>query len=174
MTQNNFSRTLYPSYYELLQYNPLLKRKTETKVEELVYIIVSLGYYWDNQNLYFHNPEILNSIRTQGLDIFTAKSFREFHEDIIEEIKLDPEFYHKAGKSSYQFRKASSYISKIMIVILALGWFLFSLTTIISIIAALSFLWIVFLFRSNLNAKKKEKLRMIVFKRRLERNKVPT
>lgn len=44
----------------------------------------------------FHNCKINNTIRTQGLDVFTAKSFRDFYEDLVEEINVNPNLYHKS------------------------------------------------------------------------------
>ena len=106
---NKYADSYRPSYTELLKLNPLLQKKSVTEVEELVSTMISLDYYWDRQELIFFNPEINNTINTQGLDIFTPERLRALHEDIVEEIRINPELYHKkAGRAELYFRKASS------------------------------------------------------------------
>lgn len=157
------SNLYQPSYYYLLKLNPLLQRKTITEVEELISTMTELGYEWDNQNLCFHNAKINSSIRTQGLDLFTAKSFREFYEDLVDEINANPHLYHQAGSANYQLRKASSFFSKFLIVLLTLGWFIFSFKTILYISIVIIALWLFLFIRANKYNAMQRKIRYEVW-----------
>ena len=160
-----------PSYYDLLKLNPLLQRKTITEVEELISTMTELGYEWDNQNMCFHNYEIKNSIRTQGLDVFTAKSFREYYEDLVDEINANPHLYHQAGSANYQLMKASSFFSKFLIVLLTLGWFIFSFKTILYITIVIIALWLFLFIRANKHNAMQRKIRDEVWHKNYQKRK---
>jgi len=138
-----------PSYYDLLKLNPLIERKTVAEVEELISTMTELGYEWNSQNMCFHNYEINNSIRTQGLDLFTAKRFREYYENLLDEINANPNLYHQAGKANYQLKKASSFFSKFLFVLLILELFGFSFKIILYITIIIIALWLFLFIRAN-------------------------
>lgn len=65
---------------KLLELNPLLADKNLQELIELVEAIHECGYEWDENKKFFYNKKINNAIRTQGLDLFNAKKFKEKHE----------------------------------------------------------------------------------------------
>ena len=66
-----------PTYYELLQLNPLLERRSHEELEALKHEIEECGYVWDPSKKMFWNTEISHGVRTEGLDMFTPESFRD-------------------------------------------------------------------------------------------------
>lgn len=159
MTKINMDKNIYrSSYYELLRLNPLLKRRSVSEVEELIDTMYHLGYKWDSRSLRFHNNKINNFIRTQGLDLFTAQNFLEFYEDLIVEINTDPKLYHKAGRANFQFKVASSYLLKLLIIVLTIGWLIFNFKTISFISICIILVLLILFIRANLYNERRNEI----------------
>lgn len=69
-----------PTYEELTQLNPYLENKNKKDVDDLVDMIIKCGYEWDDDHKCFWHPKIKIAIKTSGLDMFTAESFKEIFE----------------------------------------------------------------------------------------------
>ena len=63
------------SYEKLIQLNPHLKNKKV--VEELIDAIMECGYNWNEERKEFWHSEIQKGIKTSGLNLFTAESFKK-------------------------------------------------------------------------------------------------
>tara|TARA_B100000315_G_scaffold166154_1_gene154755 strand:+ start:490 stop:1098 length:609 start_codon:yes stop_codon:yes gene_type:complete len=57
-----------------------LENKSKEDIERLVDTILECGYYWNEEHNQFYHPEIRKGIKTSGLDMFTAESFKETFE----------------------------------------------------------------------------------------------
>jgi hypothetical protein len=140
-----------PTYYELIQLNPLLQSKRPEDVEELMDAIEECGYVWQpNQKLFF-NPEISRSVRTQGLDMFTPKTFKEGHNSIYEEYRSDPEQYDREKNAMLLWSTWMPRLVVLFLLDLVIGWlflptnyWLISLGAIIAIV--------IYLFKSMQNS----------------------
>ena len=87
-----------PTYYELLQLNPLLQNRSPDEIWDLMNAIEECGYTWDSKQKRFCNSEICTDIRTEGLDLFTPEQFKENHKRISQERAADLE---QCDKQSY-------------------------------------------------------------------------
>lgn len=65
---------------KLLKLNPRLANKNPDEYLNLIDAIHANGYKWDEEKKSFINQKINNVIRTQDLDLLTAKKFKEDHE----------------------------------------------------------------------------------------------
>ncbi len=74
-----------PTYYELLQLNPLLQGRSSKEIDGLIDIIEESGYTWDPKQKVFYNSEISAGIKSQGLHILTPEQFKEDHNRIRQE-----------------------------------------------------------------------------------------
>ncbi len=75
-----------PTYEELTNLNPRLRSKSREEIESLANVILEHGYVWQSDKSLFYNPKFEVSVRTGGLDMFTAENFKESQKTI-----LDPE-----------------------------------------------------------------------------------
>ena len=57
-----------------------MENKSKEDIERLVDTILECGYYWNEEHNQFYHPEIRKGIKTSGLDMFTAESFKETFE----------------------------------------------------------------------------------------------
>lgn len=73
-----------PTYEELTHLNPRLKSKSKKEVESLVKTIIEHGYIWRSDKSLFYNPKFEVSVRTEGLDLFTAENFKESQKIILD------------------------------------------------------------------------------------------
>ena len=82
-----------PTYEQLVELNPLLHKKTPEEVESLIDSIIETGYEWRDDKKIFYNAEYQVSVRTQGLDLFTAESFKELQKTTLnhEHVKKNQE-----------------------------------------------------------------------------------
>jgi hypothetical protein len=87
-----------PTYYELLQLNPLLQNRSPDEIGGLIDTIEECGYTWNPKQKRFYNSKIRTDIRTEGLDLFTPEQFKENHKRIYQERAADLE---QCGKQSY-------------------------------------------------------------------------
>lgn len=89
-----------PTYEQLIKLNPLLNKRTPDEVEKLLDAIEEYGYRWDWKEMSFYNEKIGSGIRTMGLDMHTADTFRESQNRSIKEMEENPEatslfkYYH--------------------------------------------------------------------------------
>jgi uncharacterized membrane protein len=128
--------TMRPTYYELLQLNPRLRRRSSEEVEALMDAIEECGYTWDPKQKNFRNHEISRSIRTRGLDMFTPEQFKGTHNSIYQEYATNPERYHAiATKSTWAGRLFTLFVLDLVggWLILPVKYWLISLGTIIVI-----------------------------------------
>ena len=72
-----------PIYKELTYLNPRLKSKSKEEIESLVKTIIEHGYIWRSDKSLFYNPKFEVSVRTEGLDLFTAENFKESQRTIL-------------------------------------------------------------------------------------------
>lgn len=80
-----------PTYYELLQLNPLLQSKSPEEVEALMDVIEERGYAWDPKQKAFCNLDIPVGIKLQGLHTLTPEQFKEDYNRIRQEYTADPD-----------------------------------------------------------------------------------
>ncbi len=73
-----------PTYEELSHFNPRLRSKSKEEIESLVETITEHGYVWRSDKNLFYNPKFEVSIRTEGLDLFTAENFKESQKTILD------------------------------------------------------------------------------------------
>ena len=73
-----------PTHEELIHFNPRLKSKSKEEIESLVKTIIEHGYIWLSDKSLFYNPKFEVSVRTEGLDLFTAESFKESQRTILD------------------------------------------------------------------------------------------
>ena len=73
-----------PTYEELTHLNPRLRSKSKGEIESLVKTIIEHGYMWRSDKNLFYNPKFEVSVRTKGLDLFTAESFKESQKTILD------------------------------------------------------------------------------------------
>lgn len=111
-----------PTYFQLLQLNPLLQQRSHEDVESLMDAIEEFGYRWDPIEKMFYNDEISRGIRTQGLDLFTPEEFKQDHDKIYQEYLANPKQYtlHAHGMSIW-----SRWVPRLIILFildLVLGW----------------------------------------------------
>jgi len=89
-----------PTYEQLIKLNPLLRKRTPDEVEQLLDALEEYGYRWDWKEMSFYNESIGNGIRTMGLDLHTADTFRESQDRFLKEMEKNPEasslfqYYH--------------------------------------------------------------------------------
>ena len=82
-----------PSYQELIRLNPRLAERPKEEVLGLVQAIRACGYQWDSSERVFFHPGLSRSVRTQGLDLFTATRFREAHQAQLAMATSHPEAF---------------------------------------------------------------------------------
>jgi len=111
-----------PTYYELIQLNPLLQSKRPEDVEKLMDAIEECGYVWQPNQKMFFNPEISQSARTQGLDMFTPESFKESHNNIYEEFRSDPEHYDRKKNAMLLWSRWMPRLIIVFLLDLVFGW----------------------------------------------------
>lgn len=80
-----------PTYKQLLELNPLLGQKSSKEVDLLIDSIIDSGYEWREDKKLFYNSEHQVSVRTQGLDMFTAESFRQQQKTILDPERIQRE-----------------------------------------------------------------------------------
>ena len=80
-----------PTYYELLQLNPLLQSRSPEEIEDLIDTIGECGYIWDPKQKGFYNSEISVDVKLQGLHMLTPERFKEDHNRIRKEHTTDPD-----------------------------------------------------------------------------------
>ena len=73
-----------PTYEELTHLNPKLRSKSKEEIESLVEAITEHGYIWRLDESLFYNPKFEVSVRTDGLDLFTAENFKESQKTILD------------------------------------------------------------------------------------------
>ncbi|MFH1625117.1 MAG: hypothetical protein ABID54_08170 [Pseudomonadota bacterium] len=111
-----------PTYFELVQLNPLLQKRSPEDVKALMDAIEECGYRWSPIEKTFYNDQISRGIRTQGLDAFTPVKFKEYHNKIYQEYLANPKQYtlHACGMSIW-----SRWVPRLIILFiidLVLGW----------------------------------------------------
>ena len=108
-----------PTYYELLQLNPLLQSKSPEEIEDLTDTIEECGYIWDPKQKRFYNSDISVDIKLQGLHMLTPEQFKKDHR-IRQEHTTDPDQHDRRsyGDSDslfgYQSRIKSILVSAIL------------------------------------------------------------
>lgn len=110
-----------PTYFELLQLNPLLKKRSPEEVEVLINAIEECGYMWDPSKKMFWNTELSHGVRTQGLDMFTPERFRNAYLEVKQRVAEHPE----ADALYRWYRNLFGWIPKFIVVIFLwgiLGW----------------------------------------------------
>lgn len=140
-----------PTYYELIQLNPLLQSKTPEDVDKLIDAIEECGYVWQPKQKVFSNAEISRSVRTQGLDMFTPEKFKEAHNSIHEEYRSDPEQYNREKNAMLLWSGWMPRLVVLFLLDLIFGWlFLPTKYWVISLGAIIVIL--VYLFKSMQNS----------------------
>lgn len=99
---------------DLLELNPLLASKDPQELIDLIDAVHECGYEWDESKKYFYNKEINNAIRTRGLDLFTAKKFKEKHE-FWKKLNITPEYT--------EFMNLGEKVKKVLYFIILYGLF---------------------------------------------------
>jgi len=93
-----------PTYEQLKELNPLLGQQSSKEVETLIDAIIDSGYEWRDDKKLFYNPKFQVSVRTQGLDMFTAESFKQQQKTILDPEKIQREqTLRKSYKNSAWF-----------------------------------------------------------------------
>jgi hypothetical protein len=131
-----------PTYYELLELNPLLAKRTPEEVSELILTMNECNYEWNNEIMRFHNYEYQNSIRTEGIDHFTAESFKIYYKNLIDKVNLDPDLYERTNKAEYMSKLATYLFLIIFLLLITVGWFFFSFYKILQFIVIMIIIWI--------------------------------
>ena len=130
---------------DLMELNPLLSNKNPQELIDLIDAIHECGYEWDKKKKLFYNKEINNAIRTQGLDLFNAKKFKEKHE-FWKKRNTIPEYIEFVNLAE-KFKK----VFYLIIFYALLGWILISfkvwLISLISIFAVFMILKVLILER---------------------------
>jgi hypothetical protein len=84
-----------PTYYGLLQLNPLLQSRGHGEIKDLIGTIGEYGCTWDPKQKRFYNSEISVGIKLQGLHLLTPEQFKEDHNHIRQEHIADPDQHDK-------------------------------------------------------------------------------
>ena len=107
-----------PSYEEIIEINPLLKKRPKEDIEKLLNTIINNNYKWDERKKYFYNEELGMHIRTQGLDLFDSERFEKTFRTWSDK------------KYSVVTRSTHKWIRRLLIIFLLdliLGWFFMSI-----------------------------------------------
>jgi hypothetical protein len=133
-----------PTYEQLIKLNPLLGKRTPDEVERLLDAIEEYGYRWDWKEMSFYNESIGSGIRTMGLDMHTADTFREFQNKFIKEMEENPE-----ATLLFQYYQSiwSKWLLKIIFVIViwfAAGWIFVNTIIWLSVLGGLILIMILF------------------------------
>ena len=108
-----------PTYEELTHLNPRLKSRSKEEIESLIKTIIKHGYIWWPDKSLFYNPKFEVSIRTEGLDLFTAENFKESQRTILNSDNI------KTTKASQINAKQQLLVSFILL-LLSILFFVFS------------------------------------------------
>jgi hypothetical protein len=100
-----------PTYEQLVELNPLLGQKSPEEVNSLIDAVIESGYQWREDKKLFYNPEHQVSVRTQGLDLFTAESFKKQQNTVLDPDRIQRE---QALRKSY---KNSAWILVILFIL---------------------------------------------------------
>lgn len=135
-----------PTYFELLQLNPLLQRRTPAEVDALMDALEECGYRWDSVKKMFYNHEIFRGIRTQGLDLFTPEEIKKRHNEIYQEYLANPKQYtlHAHGMSIW-----SRWVPRLIVLFildLVLGWLILPIKY---WVGSLAFIILLFFFMTS-------------------------
>ena len=90
----------------------------------LVSEIEACGWRWNSASHCFALPGYDVSVRTQGLDLFDAASFRAHHARIVSGAAAHPEAYDRFVRGAHLARIGCSSFVPLFAVDLALGWLL--------------------------------------------------
>ncbi len=90
-----------PTYKELTRLHPHLSGKGESEIRELLRVIQSCGYEWDEERTAFHHPSLGISFRAGGLDLFTPDEFMRHHEKQVSSAKAGTAPAARPGGTSW-------------------------------------------------------------------------
>lgn len=100
-----------PTYEQLIKLNPLLKQMSIEEVNLLIDAVIDSGYQWYEDKKLFYNPKYQVSVRTQGLDMFTAESFLKQQNIILNSDRIQRE---QALRKSYKNNSCALFLLSIL------------------------------------------------------------
>lgn len=116
-----------PTLEELTLLNPRLLSFTKERLSDLMSAIQSCGWEWNLAQKRFELPGYGVSIRTEGLDMFDAESFRRHHDEIVSGARSHPKEYADYVKGKWFWAKWAPVLLIALAVDLAVGWIVLEL-----------------------------------------------
>jgi hypothetical protein len=116
-----------PTLDELIALNPRLQARSRRELSELVSTIKSCGWKWNSSQKQFELPELNSGIRTQGLDLFTAATFKRHHDFIVSGPKSYPKEHARYVYGMALWQKNWLIILLLLLGDLAFGWMIIEL-----------------------------------------------
>ncbi len=117
----------WPTLDELIDLNPRLHALGRKELSELFSAIKSCGWKWNPSLKQFELPELGTSIRTQGLDLFNAKKFKQHNDFIVSGAKSYPKEYARYVYGMNLWQKNWPVILLLILGDLVLGWMVLEL-----------------------------------------------
>ncbi|MBV6504753.1 MAG: hypothetical protein ILNGONEN_00305 [Syntrophorhabdaceae bacterium] len=117
----------WPSLDELITLNPRLQARSRRELSELVSTIKSCGWKWNPSQKQFELLQLDKNIRTQGLDLFTATTFKRHHNFIVSIAKSYPKEYVRYVYGMTLWQKNWVTILLLLLGDLTLGWMILEL-----------------------------------------------
>jgi hypothetical protein len=132
-----------PSTSELIKLNPILARKSQLEIEQLITAIEDCGYAWDDRGMSFYNPKLQRSISTQGLDLFTPESIKSNHASMLAECEADPARYNSYAKRAIRWSIWGPKVIGTFFLILFFGWIILPIKYWLAILTILFFAFLI-------------------------------
>ncbi len=126
-----------PSTGELIKLNPILARKSQLEIEQLITAIEDCGYAWNDREMVFYNPKLQRSIRTQGLDMFTPGSIKSNHTSMLAEYEADPAWHNSYAKRAIRWHVWGPKVFGTFLLTLIFGWIILPIKYWLGILAIL-------------------------------------
>src|SRR5574341_1087394 len=112
----------WPTLDELIALNPRLQALGRKELFELFSTIKACGWKWNSRLKQFELQELGTGLRTQGLDLFTAKTFKEHHNFVVSSAKSYPKEYARYVYGMNLWQKNWPIILLALLGDIVLGW----------------------------------------------------
>jgi hypothetical protein len=126
-----------PTPEDLIALNPALSHRSRKEIEELISMIEKCGWEWDVNRACFAHRGLGRSLRTQGLDMFTAERFLRNHEEMTAETQANPQAYDRKATGMYLWQRFGCLTLIAWLLTLAFGWMFLDVRTWIGVTIAL-------------------------------------
>ena len=117
-----------PEASELAFLNPRIASKGVAEINRLISTIDECGWEWDPTEKGYYNKELNRNIRVDGLDLFSAEKFQEYHDHWAGKLRRNPTGYAREMRGMYLWQRFGTLSVGIVFLVGLFGWTVLSVS----------------------------------------------